>query len=151
MRKSILSLGCLAFLAAGCGGSNAVPTPAEEQQAKLRQVGDMYLSCQLAKRKPPTTFADFTSVRSVSGNGYEAVRSGAVVVRYGATLTDTTEEGGNGPGDEVLAYEKDVPEKGGLVLMLNRTTRKMTPEEFKAAKLAGTGSSSPADSKAAPK
>ena len=40
--------------------------------------------------------------------------------------------------DEVLAYWKTVPEKGGPVLMLDRRLRRMTAEEFKAARLAGT-------------
>jgi hypothetical protein len=147
MRKTILTVGCLVFLTAGCGGSNAISTPAQQDEGNLRQVGDMYLAYQLANKKAPTKFSDFASVRAVSGNGYDAVQSGAVVLRYGVTLTDTTEEGGSGPADEVLAYQKDVPEKGGKVLMLNRTTRTMTAEEFKSAKLAGTGSSAPSDSK----
>ncbi|WP_168221819.1 hypothetical protein [Aquisphaera giovannonii] len=34
---------------------------------------------------------------------------------------------------EVLAYGKDVPTAGGPVLLLNRSIRTMTREEFKAA------------------
>ena len=35
---------------------------------------------------------------------------------------------------KVLAYEKDVPQQGGLVLMGNRTVKQMTAQEFQAAK-----------------
>ena len=39
----------------------------------------------------------------------------------------------------MLAYHKDVPEKGGEVLMQDGTAKKMTAEEFQAApKPAGT-------------
>jgi hypothetical protein len=89
------------------------------------------------KNKPPEKFADLGSVRAVSGNAYDAVRTGEVVLRYGASLPDTKEEPGGSPSDEVLAYQKQVPEGGGKVLMLNRTVKTMTAEEFKAAKKAG--------------
>ncbi len=36
----------------------------------------------------------------------------------------------------VLGYEKDVPAKGGAVLMIDGTVRKMTAQEFQAAKKA---------------
>ena len=62
---------------------------------------------------------------------------------WGAKLNDLTEEGTNDSPDEVLAYLKDVPEKGGLVLMKNRKIKSMTPEEFKAAPKAGTESPPP--------
>ena len=38
---------------------------------------------------------------------------------------------------EVLAYEKQVPDSGGNVLMLDRSVKKMTADEFKSAKKAG--------------
>ena len=37
------------------------------------------------------------------------------------------------PGQKVLAYEKDVPQKGGAVVMADGTVKAMTPEEFQAA------------------
>jgi hypothetical protein len=153
MRKSIFTISSLALLVAGCGGgsSGTIVTPEQGQTELLRQVGSTYLHHQLVMKKPPTRLADFGNVSAVAGNSIDAIRSGTVVVRYGATLTDTTEEGGQGSSDEVLAYEKQVPETGGLVLMLNRSTRKMTADEFKSAKLAGTASSTPEENKIAAK
>lgn len=66
------------------------------------------------------------------------IKSGEVVVGWGALLPDTKEEPGSSPADEVLAYLKAAPERGGPVLMRNRTIRRMTAEEFKAAPRAGT-------------
>src|SRR5262249_24580183 len=88
---------------------------------------------QMSKNKPPGKFADFASVRAVAGNGYEAVRSGDIVLYYGATLPDLKEDPGHSESSEVLAYMKDVPQNGGYVLLLNRNVKKMKAEEFKAA------------------
>jgi hypothetical protein len=141
MRRSILMACGLALLAAGCGGPNRPMTPEEGQESVLTQVGEMYRAYQMSKKTPPTKLADFASVRAVAGNGYEAVRAGDVVLRFGATLPDTKEEPGQSASDEVLAYQKQVPESGGQVLLLNRTVKTMTADQFKAAKLAGTSSS----------
>jgi hypothetical protein len=43
----------------------------------------------------------------------------------------------DGASNTVLAYEKDVPDKGGWVLMGDGSVRKMTPNDFKTVKLAG--------------
>jgi hypothetical protein len=143
MPKSILTVCCLALLAVGCGG-NKPPTVAEGETGVLSQVGEMYRNYQMVKKKPPEKLAELGSVRSVSGNGYEAVRTGDVILRYGVPLPDTKEEPGQSSSDEVLAYQKQVPVSGGKVLLLNRTVKTMTADEFKAAKLAGTSSSEPA-------
>ena len=139
MRKLMMAACCLLLLAAGCGGSNRTITPDEGREGVLTQVGSMYLACQVSKNAPPQKLADLNSVRAVSGNAYEAVRSGEIVLRYGAKLPDTKEEPGGSPSDEILAYEKQVPESGGKVLLLNRTVKTMTADEFKAAKKAGKG------------
>ena len=65
-----------------------------------------------------------------------AIKSKSVVVLYGATLPDVGEEPGKVKSDEILAYETKVPDQGGLVLLLDRTVREMTAEEFKNAKKA---------------
>jgi hypothetical protein len=83
-------------------------------------------------------------LRSMGANGYEALRTGSVVLRYNATLPDTDEETGQTDSNEVLAYEKQVPENGGYVLLLNRSIKKMTADEFKAApRPAGSKEGSP--------
>ncbi len=142
MPTSKIVVCCLAFLAAGCS-SNRPPTPEQEQEGNLLQVGELVRNYQMVKGVPPAKLADLTSVRSIAGNGHEAIRSGAVVLRYGATLPDTKEDPGQSSSEEVLAYQKAVPERGGQVLLLNRSIKTMTPDEFKAAKLAGKSSPGP--------
>jgi hypothetical protein len=133
MPKSILTVWCLAILASGCGGSNEPRTPDQVDQDNLSQVGELYRHYQFTKKKPPQKFADLNTVRTLGGNGYEAIRTGNIVLLYGATLPDTAEEPGETGSDQVLAHQKDVPSNGGYVLMLNRTVKKMTAEEFQTA------------------
>jgi hypothetical protein len=133
MPKSTLTVCCLALLAAGCGGSNHPVTPDEANQANLAQVGELCRHYQFMKQKPPQKLADLGLVRSMGGNGYEALSSGNIVLLYNAKLPDLDEDPGHTESSEVLAYLKQVPESGGYVLLLNRTIKKMTAEEFKSA------------------
>jgi hypothetical protein len=137
MKKSILAAACLAALAAGCGGTNRPPTVDEGESAVLVQVGELVRYYQLSKKAAPTSLKDLAAVNAMAGNGYEAVKNGSVVLRYGAALPDTKEEPPETTSDEVLAYQKQVPGSGGKVLMLDRRVKTMTADEFKAAKKAG--------------
>jgi hypothetical protein len=142
MQRFFLGILCLGLAIAGCGGPTNQPlTKQGEGALALNDVGELYRIYTAQKKKPPTKIADFVPMEPMSPMGLRAIESGAVIVRFGATMTDTEEGPGKGSSDEVLAYEKDVPNAGGQVLMLDRTLRTMTPEEFKAAKLAGTSSS----------
>ncbi|AGA29902.1 hypothetical protein [Singulisphaera acidiphila] len=132
----------LSFVTVGCGGTENKPaTESDMEQNALNDVAELYRVYTIQFKKPPAKLADFAPMEPMSPLGVAAVTKGEVVVRFGATLPNTDEGPGKGPGDEVLAYQKKVPESGGQVLMLNRTIKAMTSDEFKAAKLAGTSSS----------
>lgn len=131
--NSVLSLALLAAVA-GCGGSsNAVPTGDRAAELDLDQVAQMLREYQLNHGGPPKTLKQLRANPGGSLGGFELVESGDIIVVLGAKLPDTKEEPGASPGEEVLAYGKDVPTQGGPVLLLNRTIRTMTPEEFQAA------------------
>ena len=139
---------CLPLVVAGCGGPvEKPPTVADMEETKLNDVAELYRLHQVSANKPPTSIGELTAMEAMSPMGAQAIRQGDVVVRLGATLPDTAEGPGTGPSDEVLAYQKQVPESGGQVLMLNRTIKSMTAEEFKAAKLAGSKDSTDASAK----
>jgi len=123
----------------GCGPSNVEFTPDQIEESKIREVGQVLREYQLFKGKPPASMKDLQSAAGSSPGGYELIKSGEVVVAWNATLPDTKEEPGSGSATEVLAYLKKVPQEGGLVLMLDRTVRTMTADEFKAAPKAGSG------------
>jgi hypothetical protein len=108
------------------------------EQISLGDVGELYRVYSASKKKPPEKFADFQGMDAMSPTGYNALSKGEVVLRYGASLPDAELEGFAKSGsDEVLAYQKQVPTSGGKVLMLDRSIKEMTAEEFKSAKKAG--------------
>lgn len=130
----------LLLLVAGCGGGNGPMTEDQFLDNNLLEVGELLRMYQMEKGGPPQSLADLqtaTNLEMVAPMGYQKVQAGDFVVRWGATLPDTTEEIGTTPDKEVLAYVKETPEQGGSVLLLNRTVVAMTPEEFAAAPKAG--------------
>jgi hypothetical protein len=145
MSKLLLGACCLALLAAGCSDPNQPRTVDRVDQDNLIEVGELYRHYQFTKQKPPQQLSDFNTLRSMAGNGYEALRAGTIVLRYNATLPDTDEDPGHAESNEVLAFQKQVPENGGYVLLLNRTIKNMTADEFKAApRPAGSTDGNPA-------
>ncbi len=129
-----------AGLVAGCGSNKSAGVPAVPMSTlALNEVGEMYRSYEVQNKKAPTKAQDFMGFRAAFPNGCQSLNSGAVVAQWGVMLSDLSEGGGGGgdSGDEVLAYEKDAPEKGGQVLMKNRTVKTMTAQQFKAAPRAG--------------
>ena len=128
----------LSWAASGCGpGAGSSATPEAGNVEALEQIGEAYRSYILAKRKPPHEVGDLMSLRMALPAGTTALKNGAVVVLWDAKMSDLAEEGSKDSPDVVLAYEKDAPTQGGKVLMLNRTVKSMTADEFKAAKKAG--------------
>lgn len=121
-------------LASGCGGSSGSGLPKE--RVALEEIADLYRSYSADHGKPPQKLSDLQVLRPVGPTGVTALESGAVVLSYGVPMTDTNEGAAVTPSEDVLAYEKKVPDEGGQVLLLDRRIRTMTVDEFKAAKKA---------------
>jgi len=90
----------------------------------LKNIGLAYLTVA-ATGQPPRSAADLgQDIRQQ----LLSIKDGTLVIFWGAN--PNLPEASN----TVLGYVKDVPEKGGVVLMLDGSIRQnMTPEEFKAA------------------
>jgi hypothetical protein len=111
----------------GCGPSTAGPESHEE--FAISQVAQIFQMRQRAQKAPPQGFKDVEGQQAVVPAAVASIKSGEVIVYWGVGLDDSSEG-----ASTVLAYQKDVPEKGGEVLMQNGKAKKMTAEEFKAAK-----------------
>ncbi|AMV38045.1 hypothetical protein [Planctomyces sp. SH-PL62] len=135
-----LSLGLVATIT-GCGGPETAPlTETNKTDFVLNDIGEMYRQYAFSKKKPANSLADFAPLDTVAPLGFKALKDGDVIARAGVEIKDVMEgPATTDPADDVLAYAKEVPTSGGLVLMHNRTVKQMTADEFKAAKLAGTG------------
>ena len=125
----------LSTLLAGCGASAKPPTEQEQsmEAVGLQNLGEAYRTICVANGRPPKDMREVEQASAASPAGLAGIDATNVVVFWGTTLPDTSEEPGKVPSDKILAYEKKVPEQGGYVLMLDRTVKKMTADEFKAA------------------
>lgn len=123
----------------GCGPSGPPPaSPDANMTRDLENFGEMYRLVSSGKGRPPKNLTELQESAAGMTGGLTQITSDNLVVYWGAELSGLGEEPGNPPSDKILAYEKHVPESGGYVLMLDRTVKKMTPEEFKSAPKAGT-------------
>jgi len=131
----LVALGIASCLIVGCGEPAVENSPEVYENNALSEVRDMYELYTQTKHKAPKSLKDFQAMFS-EGNptGIYAIKSGAVVVIWDVALNENRDA--DSP-DEVLAFVSDVPEKGGIVLMKNRSLKKMTAEEFSAAPKAG--------------
>jgi hypothetical protein len=79
------------------------------------------------KGAAPTKAADLGSL--LEKRALARLEDKSVVFVYGVTLKDMTE----GTSNTILAYEKDAPEKGGIVGYADGSVKKLTADEFKKA------------------
>jgi hypothetical protein len=121
----------LTTLVAGCGTNSGGGTESVEQLS-IAQIGQIFRAYQKGQRPPPKELKDLLRMEQGYPAGIGSLKNKEVLVYWGAGLSDAS-----GAASTVLAYHKDVPEKGGEVLMQDGTARKMTADEFKAATKAG--------------
>ena len=130
MAKTTSILALLVVLA-GCSsrpGANSPPALDD-----LRDVNDLLHAAAGTAGRTPAKLADLGRHQRMFPRGYEAVKSGNVVVLWGAPLKG---EGEVGKDEAVVAYEKNISTEGGYVLLSAGTIKKMTADEFQAAPMA---------------
>ncbi len=129
----VLTIAILAGTATGCGSGSSSGGDDSIESQMLVNLAENYRMFSIARKQPPENFAELAAIQGVGGTELEKVRDGEIVFLWGAKLPDISEEPGLVSAPEILAYWKEVPEKGGYVLHLDRTVSEMTPAEFEAA------------------
>ena len=134
VRRVMILVGVGSFaLVTGCSSKpeqQAGHTP--PQSEILSEVAAMYKGYVNDHRVPPKSMEDLEHPYEASNpHGGGALRRGDVVMFWGGSLPSGNES------SVVLAYEKKVPEEGGLVLMQDGTVKEMTADQFRAAPKAG--------------
>jgi len=142
-----LSLGLCSFSLVGCGSRQPVATPESATLSKLNDVAELYRVYSITNKKPPKTKAEAAKMENAVPSGLTPINTGDIIVLWGGELTDLNEEPTGPKSDKILAYEKDVPAKGGKVLLLDRNIKTMTPEEFAAAPKSAELAAEPAKKK----
>jgi hypothetical protein len=79
--------------------------------------------------KAPGNLDALSKYFTQDGKVLQAMKEGKYVFFYGARIESMTQ----GTSNTVLAYEKDVPTRGGLVAMADGVVKTMTVQEFQAA------------------
>jgi hypothetical protein len=122
-------------LSAGCSGdkTGGASDPAVDKQmdADLKRIGIAYHLHFDAKRKGPATGEDLGPFLENDQRLLGLLKSGDIVFIYNVGILDM-----DGTSDTVVAYDKNVPTKGGMVLMGDAVTKRMSADEFKKAKVA---------------
>jgi hypothetical protein len=114
-------------IVAGCGGAgSALPGEAAVHSLAFEELAALYRSRLKNNLPPPRTVKDFSTKTKGLSPVLKSVSSGNIVVIWGAGMSDDSAS-----ASRVLAYEKQTPEKSGIVLMQNGTFKKMSAEEFK--------------------
>ena len=115
-----------AFALCGCGHSakNAAVRGNDQREA-LGEIGQLLKRLSTEGRLPPGKLAELEAVEPLLPVAGPLIRSGIVVYVWGTPY--------RADGSAVAAYEKQVAEEGGHVLLQDGAIREMTVEEFKTA------------------
>ena len=122
----------LVILAAGCSSSSGAGEAVPPATIDLQEVADLLRSAAGTGRTP-TKLSDLAATQSMYPRGYEALKSGEIVVLWGAPIAGEGAASEGGAPKAVLAHEKKTPAEGGYVLLQDGTVEQLTADEFKAA------------------
>ncbi len=134
MRIFLRLLPLVAFATLGC--SSTPPTGGDAVASRTDELHDVAGLLRMSSGpggKGPTKVQDLAKFENGHPAGYAAVKSGDIVVVWGVMM------GGEGDAgtEEVVAYEKQAPTDGGMVLLMNGKVKQMSAAEFNAARKAG--------------
>lgn len=122
-----LLTGLLSALAGGCGTGAVGPPPQTAEQESIVQLGRVLGGYR--GKAAPKALKDLLAREQGYPAAIGALRNKDVLLYWGVGLSDGPEAAGT-----VVAYRKEVPEKGGAVLMQDGTAKAMNADEFKAAR-----------------
>jgi hypothetical protein len=145
-----LSVVCAAGVLAGCGdrgtkdgggskggeGSKGGNAPQADRQVldDLKVIGLAYHSFNDVKKRGPKDADELKPFLGENQSAYQGLKDGRYVFQWNVRMMDVMK--GTGTSNTVLAYERDVPTRGGAVLTVDGSPQTMTAEEFKKAPLA---------------
>jgi hypothetical protein len=122
---ALLLLSATVFLLVGCGFRSAAQRMKRSNQLKL--IGLAYHDYYDSFAKGPSGPEDLKNYMEGGNDAHQALVNGDFVVIWNVRIPEMV----GGTGSTVLGYEKDVPSKGGLVLMGDASVQQMSADEFK--------------------
>lgn len=113
--------GALAFILMG-----REPAVDARTQMDLKMIGLAYHNHLEAFRKPPARAEDLRAFLAESPTAFQRLKDGQVMFSWNVGV----QEMAAGSSNTILAYDKDVPAKGGLVLFGDGMVRVISLDEF---------------------
>lgn len=127
--RSVLLMICL-FTASACKSSSSAGNQSKEPTASddLLEVSGLLKDFSAEFGRGPARLEDMEKNQPLYPRGYEAIRSGRIVVSWTVAVAA---DGSGGTG--IVAFEKKAETEGGAVLLHNGQVKNMTADEFRAA------------------
>jgi hypothetical protein len=120
----------------GGGAVMAVRKAVDREKAAndLHNIGLFYQQFADANGKPPANLQDFLGyIQRDSREIAQRLQDGWYVIYWNVNFANLPD----GTSNTILAYEKETPTTGGMVVMADQSTRRMTAQEFAATAKAG--------------
>jgi hypothetical protein len=135
--QTVALIGVVIVLLLGCGGVRNAAARVQRSN-RLKAVALAYVNyCDDNRGRPPAGAADLQKYVSEFPEVTQALQNGDIVVYWNVRVPgDLIQQGSS---NTVLAYEKDVPSKGGMVALGDGSVREMTAAEFQTAPKATPG------------
>jgi hypothetical protein len=127
-------------LAVGCGSGSPEQASLEgtAEYQGMKNLCAMYRIVSTSMKRPPRSINELRKAEAEVPGGFGGIGESNVAIYFGAELPEVSGKLVEGASETVLAYDRMVPRQGGVALMLDGTVRQLSPEEFRAAKKAGT-------------
>lgn len=130
LMKPALFLSLVALIGvAGCRSGKDTGLEESTRVNELHEIATVLRIFCGQHNRGPSRPADLAPYEAGAPLGYQAVRSGEIVVVWGAMMPGEGEAG----TDAIIAFEKKTSSQGGYVLLNNGTVKEMTANEFSAA------------------
>lgn len=134
----LVLMSSLILVSSGCGSSAPTDSGIEEtaEFQGLKNLGEMYRIVSTRTKRPPKDIDELRQAEDEVPGGFSSLGEGNVAIFFGVGVPETPPAGD--AGQAILAYERLAPSQGGLVLYVDGNVKRLSTEEFKAAKKAGT-------------
>ena len=105
-------------------GHQSRDTPSTPE-SELKDVADILRLLASEGKRPPAEVQEMLDATADPAPGINSVKEGRIVMNWGAGIVTGS--------SAILAYDRNVPQDGGLVLLQDGTIKKMTSAEFQSA------------------
>ena len=128
MRPAKTALGILLIVGAvwttGCSNKTAVRAVGDQEKDELTDIYECYTEYVKNHQRSPQQLSDFKKYDAIHPLGTRVLREGKYIAVWGVAGKDA---------GVVIAYAKDAPTQGGLVVMADGSIKTLSADQIQAA------------------